>query len=166
MDRLHSQKIWDIASALRLTSNGSPADAILAFCEARAAAMLTDFPDCVTPSEMLNLMEATLGTTFEVVRSDDELVSGVFPSPFAPKRRTSNEIRSIPGNAGLPDASGVIQVIPAAAIAFVISSRLVINSVFLSPGSRILWLDSVSQAGCSLQAGSFREMEIPSGNKA
>jgi len=73
MDRLHSQKIWDIASALRLTSNGSPADAILAFCEARAAAMLTDFPDCVTPSEMLNLMEATLGTTFEVVRSDDEL---------------------------------------------------------------------------------------------
>jgi hypothetical protein len=75
MDRLHSQKIWEIASALRLPLSESPADAILAFCEARATAMLTDFPDCATPSAMLNIMEATLGTTFEVVRSDDELVA-------------------------------------------------------------------------------------------
>lgn len=75
MDRLHNQKIWEIASALRLPSSGSPADAILAFCEARAAAMLIDFPDCATPSEMLNIMEATLGTTFELVRSDDELLA-------------------------------------------------------------------------------------------
>lgn len=73
MDRLHSQKIWEIASALRLSSNGSPADAILKFCEQRADAMLADFPDCATPSDLLDIMAATLGTTFEAVRSDEEM---------------------------------------------------------------------------------------------
>jgi hypothetical protein len=38
MDRLHSQKIWDIAKTLRLPPNGSPADAILAHCVERAPA--------------------------------------------------------------------------------------------------------------------------------
>jgi hypothetical protein len=75
MDRLHSQKIWDIASALQLPSNGSPAEAILKFCEQRAAAMLADFPDCATPSDLLDIMAAILGTTFEVVRSDDGLAA-------------------------------------------------------------------------------------------
>jgi hypothetical protein len=75
MDRLHSQKIWDIASALRLPSNGSPADTILKFCEQRAAAMLADFPDCAAPSDLLDIMAAILGTTFEVVRSDEELAA-------------------------------------------------------------------------------------------
>jgi hypothetical protein len=75
MDRLHSQKIWEIASALRLPSNGSPADAILKFCDQRAAAMLANFPDCATPSDLLNIMAAILGTTFEVVRSDEELAA-------------------------------------------------------------------------------------------
>lgn len=73
MDRLHSQKIWDIANALRLPHNGSPADAILAHCVERAGTMLADFPDCATPSELLEIMAATLGTSFEVVTSDDEL---------------------------------------------------------------------------------------------
>lgn len=75
MDRLHSQKIWNIANALRLTPNGSPADAILAHCVERAGAMLADFPDCATPSDLLDIMAATLGTSFEVVRSDDELLA-------------------------------------------------------------------------------------------
>ena len=75
MGRLHSQKIWDIASALRLPKNGSPADAILAHCVERAGAMLADFPECSTPSELLDIMVATLGTSFEVVRSDDELLA-------------------------------------------------------------------------------------------
>jgi hypothetical protein len=75
MDRLHSKKIWEIATALGLPSNDSPADAILKFCEERAAAMLTDFPDCTTPSELLDIMAAILGTTFEVIRSDEELVA-------------------------------------------------------------------------------------------
>ena len=35
--------------------------------------MLADFPDCATPSDLLDIMAATLGTTFEVVRSDEEL---------------------------------------------------------------------------------------------
>src|ERR1035437_3370893 len=75
MDRLHSQKIWDIANALRLPPNGSPVDAILAHCVERAGAMLADFPDCATPSDLLEIMAASLGTSFEVVRSDDELLA-------------------------------------------------------------------------------------------
>ena len=75
MDRLHSQKIWDIANALRLLPNGSPTDAILAYCVERAEAMLADFPDCATPSDLLEIMAATLGTSFEVVSSDDELLA-------------------------------------------------------------------------------------------
>jgi hypothetical protein len=75
MDRLHSQRIWEIASALRLPSNGSPADAILKFCEQRATAMLADFPDCATPSALLDIVAAILGTTFEVIRSDEEMVA-------------------------------------------------------------------------------------------
>lgn len=75
MNRLHSQKIWDIANALRLPPNGLPADAILAYCVERAGAMLADFPDCATPSELLEIMVATLGTSFEAVTSDDELLA-------------------------------------------------------------------------------------------
>jgi hypothetical protein len=58
-----------------LPSNDPPADAILNFCEKRAAAMLADFPDCTTPSELLEIMAAILGTTFEAIRSDDELAA-------------------------------------------------------------------------------------------
>jgi len=74
MDRLHSQKIWDIASALRLPPTDSPTDAILAYCVERARAMLADFPECASPSDLLDIMSATLGTSFEVIRSDDELL--------------------------------------------------------------------------------------------
>ncbi|MCE5311468.1 MAG: hypothetical protein LLG20_27855 [Acidobacteriales bacterium] len=73
MDRLHAQKIWKIASDLGLPPNGAPADAILGFCEDRAKAMLFDFPECASPSELLDIMAATLGTRFEEVQSDDEL---------------------------------------------------------------------------------------------
>ena len=37
--------------------------------------MLLDFPDCETPSDLLDIMAATLGTSFEVVHSDDELMA-------------------------------------------------------------------------------------------
>ena len=75
MDRLHSQKIWEIASALRLPSNGSPADAILKHCNDRAETMLVDFPECTTPVALLEVMAATLGTSFEEVHSGEELLA-------------------------------------------------------------------------------------------
>jgi hypothetical protein len=74
MDPLQSPKIWRIASALRLSVNGLPADAILRFCDDRAEKILTDFPDCATPTELLDIMAAMLGTTFEEVHSDEELL--------------------------------------------------------------------------------------------
>jgi hypothetical protein len=75
MERLHSPKIWEIASALRLSVNGSPADAILKYCDDRAETMLADFPECATPTELLDVMAAMLGTSFEEVRSDDDLLA-------------------------------------------------------------------------------------------
>ena len=75
MDRLHSPKIWEIASALRLSVNGSPADAILKYCDDRAETMLADFPECATPAGLLDVMLAMLGTSFEEVRSDEELLA-------------------------------------------------------------------------------------------
>lgn len=75
MDRLHSPKIWEIASALRLSVNGSPADAILKYCHDRAETMLADFPECATPAELVDVMVAMLGTSFEEVRSDEELLA-------------------------------------------------------------------------------------------
>ena len=73
MDRLHTQKIWNIASALRLAPNRPPAEAILNYCEDRASAMLADFPACASPAELLDIMAASLGTSFVEVHSDDEL---------------------------------------------------------------------------------------------
>jgi hypothetical protein len=75
MDRLHHKKIWEIAAALGLPLNGSAADVILAHCVERAGAMLLDFPDCATPADLLDIMAATLGTSFEVIRTDDELLA-------------------------------------------------------------------------------------------
>lgn len=75
MNRLHSPKIWEIASTLRLSVNGSPTGAILKYCDDRAEAMLADFPECATPTELLDVMAAMLGTSFEEVRSDDELLA-------------------------------------------------------------------------------------------
>lgn len=36
--------------------------------------MLADFPDCANPAELLDIMAAMLGTSFEQIRSDDELL--------------------------------------------------------------------------------------------
>lgn len=73
MGVLQSPKIWAIASALKLQANGSPSDAILAYCDDRVATILGEFPDCQTPAALLELMAAMLGTTFEHIRSDSEL---------------------------------------------------------------------------------------------
>ena len=74
MDSLQSPKIWELATALGLSVSASPSDTIVRHCEERAAEMLRDFPDCANPTELLDIMAAVLGTMFEEVRSDDELV--------------------------------------------------------------------------------------------
>jgi hypothetical protein len=74
MDPLQSPKIWEIASALHLPVTDAPAVAILSYCERRAAKILTDFPDCTNPAELLDIMAAMLGTSFEEIHSDDGLL--------------------------------------------------------------------------------------------
>jgi len=74
MDPLQSPKVWEIASALSLAENGSAADAVLRYCERRTQGILADFPECANPAELLVIMTAMLGTRFEEVRSDEELL--------------------------------------------------------------------------------------------
>ena len=75
MEPLRHPKIWEIAAALRLPCSDAPADAILSFCDIRIEKVLEDFPDCANPAELLDIMAATLGTLFEEVHSDDELLA-------------------------------------------------------------------------------------------
>jgi len=75
MDSLRSPKIWEIASALGLPASDSPADAVLKYCEDRIDKVLEDFPDCANPAELLDTMAAMLGTRFEEIRSDEELLA-------------------------------------------------------------------------------------------
>lgn len=75
MEPLLSPRVWEIASALKLSVSGSPSDAVLRYCERRAEEMLVDFPDCANPTELLEIMAAILGTTFEEVHTDEELLA-------------------------------------------------------------------------------------------
>lgn len=74
MDPLQSPQIWEIALALGLAGNGSPADAVLRYCDGRAQSILADFPECASPAELLVIMAAMLGTSFEEVHSDEGLL--------------------------------------------------------------------------------------------
>jgi hypothetical protein len=71
---MESAKIWEIASALRLSPTNSAANAVLMYCENQAQKMLADFPDCANPAELLEIMAAMLGTSFVEIRSDSELI--------------------------------------------------------------------------------------------
>ena len=74
MGPLQSPQIWQIASALGLAGNGSPVDAVLRYCDARVHNILADFPECTSPAELLLIMAAMLGTSFEEVHSDEGLI--------------------------------------------------------------------------------------------
>ncbi len=70
-----SAKIWTLARDLGLKiKDEKPADAIRQFCEKRVATIIHDFSGCGTLSELLDMVSVRLGTTFEVVRTDQQLV--------------------------------------------------------------------------------------------
>ena len=75
MEPLRHPRIWEIAAALRLPSGDSPADAVLSYCDVRIEKVLEDFTDCANPAELLEIMAATLGTLFEEIHSDKELLA-------------------------------------------------------------------------------------------
>ena len=60
---------------MRLPAGDYPAGAVLKYCEDRIDKVLEDFPDCANPAELLDIMTAMLGTCFEEIRSDEELLA-------------------------------------------------------------------------------------------
>lgn len=68
-----SPQIWKLAADLGLNPTGDPVSNILHYCERKIRKFLKDFPDCETPSHLLEWVAGKVGTIFEMVRTDEEL---------------------------------------------------------------------------------------------
>ncbi len=69
-----SYKILALAADLGIRPSADPVRDILAYCEKRVRRFLRDFPDCRTLAELLDIVASKLGTRFEVINSDEELL--------------------------------------------------------------------------------------------
>ncbi len=67
-----SPKIWTLARDLGLKGN-DPTSAIRDFCEKRIAAIVREFSGCDSLSQLTDMVRGRLETTFEVIRSDEDL---------------------------------------------------------------------------------------------
>lgn len=68
-----SVQVWKLARDLGLKPDTDPVREVLRFCEERIAGFLKKLPGTTTLSELLDVVAASVGTTFEVVRSQDDL---------------------------------------------------------------------------------------------
>src|SRR5687768_6027457 len=66
-------QICKLAEDLELDTDDDPIRAILKHCETRIVKMMADSDDCQTLSQMLDWVANKVGTTFEMIRTDDEL---------------------------------------------------------------------------------------------
>ncbi len=66
-------QIYKLAEDLELDVDDDPVPAILGHCEKRIVEMMADVDDCQTFSQMLDWVANKVGTTFEMIRTDDEL---------------------------------------------------------------------------------------------
>ena len=70
-----SNRIWSLAQdlGLRLSLRDDPVREIVGYCERLIAAFLKKFPETHTLSELAEVAAASLGTRFEVIRSEADL---------------------------------------------------------------------------------------------
>jgi hypothetical protein len=68
-----STKIWTLAKDLGLKVKSDPTEAIREYCEKRVVRIIHDFSGCRTLADLLNMVSNTLGTKFEIVRTDQDL---------------------------------------------------------------------------------------------
>ncbi len=68
-----SAQIWKLARDLGLKVGADPIQAVLAHCDRQIVAFLKTLPGASTLSELLELAVGCLGTTFEVVRSAQDI---------------------------------------------------------------------------------------------
>jgi hypothetical protein len=69
-----SYKMLALAADLGIKPSADPTRDILAYCEKRVRRFLRDFPDCHTLTELLDIVASKLGTKFEAIKSDEELL--------------------------------------------------------------------------------------------
>jgi hypothetical protein len=67
-------KIHALASDLGIRPSSDPIREIVRFCDKRIRRFLRDFPDCKTLSQLLEICASKLGTKFEEIQSETELV--------------------------------------------------------------------------------------------
>lgn len=66
-------QLYKLAEDLALKCTDNPVAAILAYCEKRISELMADFPDCQTLAHMLDWIANKVGTSFEEIKSDDDL---------------------------------------------------------------------------------------------
>lgn len=71
----HSPKIGKLATDLGLKNCKDPVNDILAFCEKKIKKFLKEYEDCVTLTDFLGWVAGRLGTSFEEIRTDDDLAN-------------------------------------------------------------------------------------------
>jgi hypothetical protein len=70
-----SKKIWTLAKDLGIRHIDNPVSDILDYCEKKFRKFLKHASDCTTLSELLNWSAAMLGTVFEEIHSDADLMN-------------------------------------------------------------------------------------------
>ncbi|MCI0392345.1 MAG: hypothetical protein MOB07_26735 [Acidobacteria bacterium] len=66
-------QLYKLAEDLGLDADNDPIRSILGYCEKHIVEMMADNDDCQTLSQMLDWVANKVGTTFEMIRTDDEL---------------------------------------------------------------------------------------------
>jgi hypothetical protein len=69
-----SPQIWKLAHDLGIRGLEDPIGGIIRFCERKVKKMIKDFPDCSTLADLLDFVAGKIGTVFELVQTDDDLV--------------------------------------------------------------------------------------------
>lgn len=71
--KTHPVQLYKLAKDLGLKSKDDPVAAILDYCEQRIGELMADYPDCQTLTQMLGWIANKVGTSFEEIRTDDDL---------------------------------------------------------------------------------------------
>ena len=68
-----SPQITELAQNIGVPIRVNPVDGILEFCDKCVLEMMSDFPECETPAEMLDCVAGKVGIIFEEVWSDEDV---------------------------------------------------------------------------------------------
>ncbi|MGE0127529.1 MAG: hypothetical protein AB7U82_05580 [Blastocatellales bacterium] len=71
--KIHPVQLYKLAEDLGLKPKDDPVAAILDYCERRIGELMADYAECHTLTQMLDWVANRVGTSFEEVKTDDDL---------------------------------------------------------------------------------------------